>query len=1099
MLAGALSAELGRCVVYVVAHLDEADDAAEDLLLFSRRGMPLPVHRFDALEVLPGESNISLELVAQRFGVISEIIDKRRAGQPVSGIFVTPIQALMQAVPHPNTLDRYQFAIAVGQQIPPARLLDWLDRAGYQRADVIEQPGDFATRGGIIDIYPPAGSLSARSDTTGSARISADGAGDGDAFGPIRLDYFGDEIDSIRRIDTQTMGSGQALEQVTMIGASAQQLQSDDDTTHFLSLLGDDTIVVMHEVMELSEQARGYYERLTNARGIYPPKAIFEQLKARQHVEVNQYSASAVTDVKMTLAVGQLMSFDQNAAAAVKELAALAAPTMGRRVTVWCNNEAERDRLVELLAEHAPESKDVVEIEIGYLHRGFVWRATDEGESESSDSSSPDDSPAHYLVPHHELFHRYETRRRIRKVAIDAGGEGSDAFLDLDVGDYVVHIEHGIARFSQLKTMTRHGKTEEYLTLEFAKGALLHVPAAQIALVQRYVGGFSGKPPLSMLGGKRWARQKEAVEEAVKDMAAQLLRVQAARAALPGVRYPADSAWQGEFEAEFPYQETEDQLAAIARVKSDMGDEQPMDRLICGDVGFGKTEVAIRAAFKAVEHGKQVAVLVPTTVLAEQHDRTFGDRMADYPIRIETISRFKSPMQQTKVLKALSQGQVDIIVGTHRLLSKDVHFADLGLVIVDEEQRFGVEHKQRLLEFRLTADVLTLTATPIPRTLHMAMLGLRDISSLSTAPPDRRSIVTDVAPFNKDQIKQAIIRELNRDGQVFFVHNRVHNIASVADDIRQLVPDAKVLVGHGQMSAGELEKVMLTFTRRRADVLVCTTIIESGIDIPTANTIFINQADHFGLADLHQLRGRVGRYKHRAYCYLLLPDDRPITDMAAKRLKALEQYSMLGAGFKIAMRDLEIRGAGNLLGAEQSGHIAAVGYEMYCTLLDQAAKRMKNEPVVEPVRTHFELPVAGRLTRQYIASNKYRMEAYRRLSRAASFEQLEKVAGDLVDAYGPAPESVQTLLDLTELRIAASLLQIDSLKLDGPDLIFRTRRAQLLEPVLQDASGRTTVVDAATVYYRPPQNHLNPPQTLLAVLRKMLLAAAGKTCATATS
>jgi transcription-repair coupling factor (superfamily II helicase) len=635
--------------------------------------------------------------------------------------------------------------------------------------------------------------------------------------------------------------------------------------------------------------------------------------------------------------------------------------------------------------------------------------------------------------------------------------------------------------------MRRGGTSQEFLTLEFANNALLHVPATQIDLVQKYVGGFHGRPPLSTLGGKKWAKQKQSVAEAVKDLAAELLRVQAARQTQPGIRFPIDTAWQKEFEAEFPYEETDDQLAAIAAVKRDMSEDRPMDRLICGDVGFGKTEVAIRGAFKAVEAGKQVAVLVPTTVLAEQHERTFSERVADYPFRVASLSRFKTASEQNKLLKQLALGHVDIIIGTHRLLSEDVTFADLGMVIIDEEQRFGVEHKHRLLQFRLTADVLTLTATPIPRTLHMSMIGLRDISSLSTPPADRRAIVTEVAPYDSRRIKQAIIRELNRDGQIYFVHNRVHNIQSVADDIHKLVPDARILIGHGQMAPRDLEKVMLKFIRHQADILVCTTIIESGIDIPTANTIFIHQADHFGLAELHQLRGRVGRYKHRAYCYLLLPEDRPVTEQAAKRLQALEQYSMLGAGFKIAMRDLEIRGAGNLLGAEQSGHIAAVGYEMYCMLLEQEAKKLRHEPIIEPAKTHLELPITGSLPKQYISSDKYRMEAYRRLSRSSTLAELQAVVQNLKDAYGDPPPLAQCLMDLTEIRLAASTLGIDGIKLEGPDLIFRTHKPAKLADLFANTPGRVSVLDPNTIYYRPPAKYLDPPQTLLAVLRKMLV------------
>ncbi len=1040
LLSGALACADDTPVLLVVAHLDEADDALDDLELFDAIDRPLQAERFGALEVLPGESSVSLELLAERLDVVSRVVEGK---QP--GLLIAPIQALMQNVPRPDALASFALQLKPGMEMPPGRLLDWLDMAGYSRQDAIEQPGDFATRGGIIDLYPPT------------------------EIGPIRLDYFGDEIESIHAIDLDTMGSGRPLDEARIIGAAALKAQSADDTMNLLDLLADNTRVILHEILELSEQARGYYERLTKPEGIASPNTVFYKLTQFAHVQVNQYAARGdAAQPIVDMPVAALPTFDQDAKSAIQQLAELSAEP-GAKVHVLCRKPAERDRLRELLDELVPKQAKRIGAEIGLLHRGFVL-----------------DSKI-YLVPHHELFHRYEVRRRVRRVTADATSQASDAFLDLDVGDYVVHVDHGIAKFTGLKTMRRQGASQEYLTLEFAGNALLHVPATQIELVQKYIGGFQGRPPLSTLGGKRWSKQKESVSEAVRDLAKELLQVQAARETMPGIRFPADTAWQKEFEAEFPYEETEDQLTAIAAVKQDMSDANPMDRLICGDVGFGKTEVAIRAAFKVAEYGKQVAVLVPTTVLAEQHEQTFRGRMADYPFRVESLSRFKTAAEQSKVLKNLAAGRVDIIIGTHRLLSKDVHFADLGLVIVDEEQRFGVEHKNKLLEYRLTADVLTLTATPIPRTLHMSMIGLRDISSLSTAPVDRRAIVTEVIPFNRHRVKQAIIRELNREGQCFFVHNRVHNIRSIADDLHQLVPEARILIGHGQMPPRELEDVMLRFIRHEADILVSTTIIESGIDIPTANTMFINQADHFGLAELHQLRGRVGRYKHRAYCYLLLPDDRPVNEVAAKRLKAIENYSMLGAGFKIAMRDLEIRGAGNLLGAEQSGHIAAVGYEMYCLLLEQETKRLRREPIIEPAKTHLELPVTGSLPKRYIASDKFRMEAYRRLSRAVTLDELADVVRALTDAYGEPPEQAQTLIDLTEIRIAASTLSVDKLKLEGPDLIFTLPNPAKLEPVFHDAPGRVSVIDQQTLYYRPPPSYLDPPSTLLAVLRKLLV------------
>ncbi len=1072
LLAGSIALRTHRPVLLVVAHPDEADEALEDLALCQAVNSALSPQRIAALEVLPGETHVSIELLSQRLHAVERLSQVNSNGFAGSGdrldVWVAPIQALMQSVPTPEALARLMWTIHSGQRLAMGQLVTWLTNAGYERVDAIEQPGQFAVRGGIMDLYLPAG-------------VGIDAATANEAP-PVRLDFFGDTLESIHTIDPETLGSQSAIEVIQLIGATADQLQPEEQTTGFLSLLNQDTLVIMHELLELAEQARGYYERLTNPRGIYSPQAVFKALTAYRHIEVNQYSGVSDRDKPMRLPVASLAGFDHNAEKAVQQLAQLAtgsdhehkgAPGSPPTVVVLCQNEAQQDRLIELIEEYAPAALPVIKIELGYLHRGFVWL-------------SPEHRSLH-LVPHHELFHRYHTRRRFRPMATQAAGSGraTDAFLDVGVGDYVVHVDHGIARFVGIRTMRRKGKSEDYLTLQFAGDTLLHVPAAQIDLVQRYIGGFQGNPPLSQMGGKRWAKQKQQVTEAVKDLAAEMLRVQAARASLPGTRYPPDTPWQQKFEAEFPYQETQDQLAAIGAVKKDLNDPRPMDRLICGDVGFGKTEVAVRAAFKVIEYGKQVAVLVPTTVLAEQHERTFRERMADYPFRVASISRFKTAGESAKVLKDLANGQVDVIIGTHRLLSGDVKFADLGLVVVDEEQRFGVEHKQKLMQMRLTVEVLTLSATPIPRTLHMSMLGLRDISSLAIAPVDRRAIVTEVMAYDPKRIKQAIIRELNRDGQVYFVHNRVHSIDKIADEVRALVPDARVAVGHGQMPAHGLEQVMLAFMRRDTDVLVCTTIIESGLDIPTANTILIHDADRFGLADLHQLRGRVGRYKHRAYCYLMLPSDRPVTDTAAKRLAAIERYAMLGAGFKIAMRDLEIRGAGNLLGAQQSGHIAAVGYEMYCQLLEQAAKRLRQEPIVEPAKTHLELPIAGQLPKRYIGSDKLRIDAYRRLSRAATLEELASVVKHLTDAYGDPPEPAQRLFDITQLRVATTLVDVASIKLDGPDVIFRTPKPQKLEPLLNNAPGRVSVIDEQTIYWRPPTNYLEPP-TLLAVLRKVM-------------
>ncbi|MEM6750840.1 MAG: transcription-repair coupling factor [Planctomycetota bacterium] len=838
------------------------------------------------------------------------------------------------------------------------------------------------------------------------------------------------------------------------------------------------TAVVLHEPAELGEQARGYFERLTEQRGVYAAKTVLTKCGARPHVSVHQYSLADARVTPVELPVAPAPAFPRDAGEAVEHLGEL---SQEHQTIVRCGVEAERHRLSELIQGHAPDAAGRIELQVGRLTRGFVW-------------NDPELPQPLALIPHHELFHRYAARRRVRKLATGPGA--GDAFLDLEPGDYVVHIEHGIARFTGLKTLRRKqagaGKGDspegvEHLTLEFADKALLHVPAAQIDLIQKYVGGFEGKPPLSSLGGKRWKQQTKQVAEAVKDLAAELLRVQAARQTQPGIAYPADTPWQRDFEAAFPFDETEDQLAAVSALKRDMSQSRPMDRLICGDVGFGKTEVAIRAVFKAMEFGKQAAVLAPTTVLVEQHERTFKARLAEYPFRIESLSRFKTDAQARRIMDDAAAGRIDVLIGTHRLLSDKMRFADLGLVVIDEEQRFGVEHKNKLLGLRLTADVLTLSATPIPRTLHMSMVGLRDISSLTTAPVDRRAIVTEVAPWDDRRVARALQRELARDGQVYFVHNRIAGLKTLADDLQRLAPGAKIVTGHGQMGSRELEKVMLAFTRREADILVSTTIIESGIDIPTANTMFISHADRFGLAELHQLRGRVGRGKHRAYCYLLLPPQQSISEVAVKRLKAIEGYSMLGAGFKIAMRDLEIRGAGNLLGAEQSGHIAAVGYEMYCHLLEQATRKLQDASAVEPARTHLELGVAGSVPKRYVPSDKHRIDAYRRLSRAATHDELDKVAAAMADAFGEPPPALERLLALQELRIAAAGLEVETLKRDGPDLIFTTRNPVKVMLALKGAPGRSTQLDDATVYYRPPAAYLDPPETMLAVLRKILV------------
>ncbi len=1042
LLAAALRAMTNRPVVLLVAHLDDADEVLDELEV-----REIEVARFPAMEVLPGESNVNLELLSERLRLV-----RRLYADDAPGVIVAPIAAMMQGVPPADGLDRVLRVIRPGDQLDSMELAAWLDAAGYTRAPSLDGPGDFAIRGGIIDIFPPGGV-------------------------PARIDLFGDDVEGLFEVDLDTMGSDRRLEVLELAGATAGALQSDHASVNIAALLPAASVVLLAELVEIVEQGRSYFER-ASGDGVVGPPAVLAAVNERAHavMDVNQFGSGAAPERSIALPIRGLPAFDEEASTAVGELVELAS---SGRVVTYTQKDGETERLGEMLAEREGGAR--VETQQRYLHRGFIW-----GEGEQTIAA----------VPHHELLHRFHTRRRGRRMS---GGRAMDQFVEMQVGDYVVHRDHGIAKFTGLKMMTPTGggAAEEFLTLEFSGGAKVHVPATKIELVRKYVGA-AGKPELSKVGGKRWNRQKEKVQDAVRDLAGEMLRVQAARESMPGVAYPADTHWQREFEAEFPYEETEDQLAAISAVKRDQQGTRPMDRLVCGDVGFGKTEVAIRAAFKTVEYGRQVAVLVPTTVLAEQHDRTFRERFADFPFRVEALSRFRTRAEQTRILKDVKAGRVDIVVGTHRLLSQDVHFADLGLVVIDEEQRFGVEHKQRLLEFRMTADVLTMSATPIPRTLHMALLGLRDISSLTTPPADRRAIVTEVLHSNPHRIRHAIERELAREGQVFFVHNRVHNIKSVADDVRQLAPDARVLVGHGQMPPKELEKVMLAFMRREADILVSTTIIESGIDIPTANTMFINDAQNFGLAELHQLRGRVGRYKHRAYCYLLLPADRTLSEVAVKRLKAIENFSMLGAGFKIALRDLEIRGAGNLLGPEQSGHITAVGYDMYCQLLEEAVAELRNEPTRRAYETTLEIGISGALPKGYIPSDTRRMEAYRRINQADSLETLRTIEQGLESAYGEPPKSARRLLELAEVRLGAHELGVRSMVRQEQDIIIRTADPGALEAAMEGGQGTLRMVGApsddgiTSVYWRPPAAFFQG-NTLLTVLRRRLVAAPAET------
>jgi transcription-repair coupling factor (superfamily II helicase) len=668
-----------------------------------------------------------------------------------------------------------------------------------------------------------------------------------------------------------------------------------------------------------------------------------------------------------------------------------------------------------------------------------------------------------------ELFHRSPVRRGRSR----ARGKPISSLMQLDPGDLVVHLSHGIGLYRGLKHIEKNGQHIEHLTIEFDGGTKIYVPASRIGLVQRYVGGTKTRPRLARIGGQSWGRQKKAAESAVTDMAVELLEMQAERTARRGITFDADNPWQRQFDASFPYVETPDQVKAIDSSKFDMETAKPMDRLICGDVGFGKTEVAMRAAFKAVVSGYQVAVLVPTTVLAEQHFHNFRTRMAEFPIEIAKLSRFCTATEQRETVKDLRRGKIDIVVGTHRLASKDVDFGNLGLVIVDEEQRFGVAVKERLKTLHSNVDVMTLSATPIPRTLHMALVGVRDISNLETPPAERRAVETNVVRWDDNLIRTAVIRELNRGGQIFFVHNRIADMHGVAEKLKQIVPEARVQIGHGQMGERDLEQVMVDFIEHKFDLLLATTIVESGLDIPNANTIFIDDADRYGLSDLHQLRGRVGRYKHQAHCYLMVAQHKHLSPEASKRLRAIEEFSQMGAGFAISMRDLEIRGAGNLLGSQQSGHIAAVGYEMYCHLLEDAVRQVQNLPPKLSADVDIDLPVEAYLAESYVPYLRHKIDLYRRMAKINDASDIDEIREELRDRFGPLPDAAKRMLELAELRLDAAAWQIAAITADARFIVLHYTNRRQIEQLAKTSTIPVRVVDNRRAYIPTKEYDMN--------------------------
>ncbi|HEX7727869.1 MAG TPA: transcription-repair coupling factor [Terracidiphilus sp.] len=1083
-----LMARAARQPVVVVT----ADNkAAEALELALRSGCELTgaidvarVVRLPAHDVLPFE-NLSPhpDVQEQRAAALWKFVTG------AVSILIAPAEAAAMRL-----FDRdYYASLAVtlrrGEEVDIEVLTAHLASVGYTQMDLVEMPGQFTRRGGILDIYSP------ESDR------------------PIRIEFFGDEIETIRKFDPETQRSHSGLDEAQILPLtetpvterllaavnarlSRQRVESDEDDQEFaeevaaaggvsvfpgweffscvagaertlLSLLPKCALFVEEPAMVKNQIERWWskveqrHERsgigsLIRPEDIYiRPEVLEAQLQSHPGLDLDQLGAVDVLEDDSTL--GEIafnsrptLRMHGNIAALAEQLRNLMAAD--QRVILAVHSQGDVERMATVLREYqlpyrlgsrAPQHGDTMFDEASYLAgdlRVPIIARTQLASGVSFPNANLIVFGANDLSDDADVTARPEPRKSKTAAFV------SD-FRDLTIGDYVVHVEHGIAQYQGLKEIVQDGLAVEFMILEFAEQAKLYVPLTRLDLIQKYRSTDAGPAPvLNKLGSQQWSKTKARVRKAMQNMAGELLKLYAERHTAQGTAFAADNEFQREFEDSFDYNETDDQLSAISAIKLDMESTTPMDRLLCGDVGYGKTEVAMRAAFKAVQDGKQVAVLTPTTVLSFQHFETFKKRFSQFPIKVEMISRFRTAKEQKLIVEQVETGKVDILIGTHRLLSKDIKFQDLGLLVVDEEQRFGVRHKERLKQMRKEIDVLAMSATPIPRTLHMSLVGLRDMSVIETPPKDRMAIQTVVAKYDEKLIRSAVEVELERGGQVYFVHNRVESIYEIAARIQELVPAARVVVGHGQMGESDLERVMLAFMHHEYDVLVATTIIENGLDIPLANTMLINRADRHGLSELYQLRGRVGRSNRRAYAYLLIPQEKELSDIARRRLAALKEFSDLGAGFKIAALDLELRGAGNMLGGEQSGHIEAVGFELYTSMLEAAVKEMKGEGAEERPAVQMSLGIALRIDDGYVPEENQRLRLYKKIAGAQSEKELTDLRAEMQDRYGALPDATVYLLEAASLRLECERIGVTQMDRKRGELQLRFTENAAVDP-----------------------------------------------------
>jgi len=1037
VLVSILHREAGAATAVVCG--GEAEQIKDDLE--SLLGEP-EVLFFPDWETLPYDEYSPHEaIVGTRLRTLAMLRDGRKA------VVVIPLRALLRSIIPPAELAANQIDLSAGDAVGREDLVQRLIQMGYARVPVVEDVGTFATRGGILDVYPQG------------------------LDNPVRVELAGDSVESMREFDPFSQRSVKKIGSARILPAR-EVILSAPAVANFLACVGrrrargdeiEDAVIHVKDKFffdGIESYAPMFYSRRATVADYLPPDTRWVLVDRDSLAEMSRAAAleaqarfrdgkcaakalpgpeevfgdfeqavsaldparvveiAPVEAARGALAMGFTSS--EPFAGNLKVLASAIgqAAAEGYRTYILCDNAGQVERLEEIL----PAGDGSVLIGVGNLHQGFTLR--DAGLR---------------VITDHEIFGRYRRRPRYPRFK----GEGPiESYRMLSVGDFVVHVNHGIGQYGGVERLSVEGRETECLLVHYQDGDKLYVPIEQLDLLQKYIGKDGEPPALSKLGGAAWERIKARTKKAIREMAEELIRIYALRQARPGHAYKADTRWQRELEASFIYEDTVDQARATVEIKRDMERAKPMDRLVCGDVGYGKTEVAIRAAFKAVMEGKQVAVLVPTTVLAQQHFYTFRERLADYPVAVEMLSRFRTAKEQAKIVEGLARGTVDIAIGTHRLLQKDIEFKDLGLVIIDEEQRFGVGHKERFKKLRATVDVLTLTATPIPRTLHMALMGARDMSTIDTPPKDRLPVETEVVQFDEDVVVSAVLREIDRGGQVFFVHNRVESIDTVAAHLATILPEMRIAVGHGQMRERELERVMLDFVDRKYDILVSTMIVESGLDIPNVNTIIVDRADTLGLAQLYQLRGRVGRSRHRAYAYLLVPRGQRLTDIQRKRLKTIMEFTELGSGLKIAMRDLEIRGVGNILGPEQSGYIAEVGFDLYVKLLEEAVKELKGEPVEARVETRIETDISALIPGAYVEDPRQRVIFYKRLVETRKIEDVEALALEIADRYGPIPQEALSLLEFQKIRILAGPAGLDRIVVRKNSLLLEVKKGE---------------------------------------------------------